>query len=88
MNPPSYPAQPTLLRLQLGRAGLRIRRARVPQATLLSPPFCTYNLVGRAWVLEGHESSKLPDSAHLFVFSTWLGRLGYRKGTSPPSYPA
>jgi hypothetical protein len=45
-------------------------------------------LVRRARALEGHESSKLPGSAHLFVPPSWSGRLGHWKGTSFPSYLA
>jgi hypothetical protein len=85
---PSYPAQPTFLRFQLGRAVPSIGRARVLQATRLSPPFCASNLVGWAQALEGHESSKLPGSAHLSAFSTRSGGPGHWKGMSPPSYPA
>jgi hypothetical protein len=47
-SPPSYPAQPTFLCLHLGRAGSGTGRARVFQATWLSPPFCASILVGRA----------------------------------------
>jgi hypothetical protein len=54
MSPPSYPAQPAFLRLQLGRAGPSIGRAQVLQATQFSPPFCVFNLVGQARVSEGH----------------------------------
>jgi hypothetical protein len=46
--------------LHLGRAGPVIGRARVLQATRLSPPFGASILVGRARTLEGHEYSKLP----------------------------
>jgi hypothetical protein len=53
-SPPSYPDQPTFLRLQLSRASLGIGRARVLQATGLSPPFYVFNFVGQARVLEGH----------------------------------
>jgi hypothetical protein len=42
-SPPSYPAHPTLLRLQLGRVGPGIGRALVLQATWLSPPLCVFN---------------------------------------------
>jgi hypothetical protein len=55
MSPPSYLAQLTFLVLQLGLAGLSIGRARVLQATRLSPPFFVFNLVGQAQVSEGHE---------------------------------
>jgi hypothetical protein len=87
-SPPSYPAQPTFLRHHLGRAGSGIGRARVLQATRLSPPFCASILIGRAQALEGHESSKLPGSAHLSAPSTWSGRPRHWKGTSPASYLA
>jgi hypothetical protein len=87
-SPPNYPAQPTFLHLNLGRRGQGIGRAQVLQATRLSPPFFDYNLVGRALVSEGHESSKLSGSAHLSSTTTWSGGPGYRKGTSPLSYPA
>jgi hypothetical protein len=61
----------------------------------MSPPsypaqptsFCASTLVGRAKVLEGHESSKLPGSGHPFSTTTWSGGPGYRKGTSSLSYP-
>jgi hypothetical protein len=88
MIPPSYPAQPTFLRLHLGRASLSIRRARVLQATWLSPPFYASILVRRARVSEGHKSSKLPGSAHLSTPPTWSGGPGHWKGMSPPSYAA
>jgi hypothetical protein len=87
-SPPSYPAQPTFLRLQLDRMGPGIGRARILQANQLSPPFCTSNLVGRAQALEGHESSKLPGVANLSVFLTRSGGPEHWKGTSPPRYPA
>jgi hypothetical protein len=87
-SPPSYPAQPTFLRFQLGQTGLGIGRARVLQATRLSPPFCASNFVKRARALEGHDSSKLPRSAQLSAFPTWSGGSGRWKGTSPPSYLA
>jgi hypothetical protein len=86
-SPPSYPAQPTFLRLRLGWASLGIGRAQVLQATRLSPPFFAYNLVGRAWVSEGHESSKVPGSAHLFALQSWKGRPRYRKGMEPSKIP-
>jgi hypothetical protein len=88
MSPASYLAQPTFLRLNLGRVGQGIGRARVLQASWFSPSFCASILVGRARALEGHESSKPPDSAHLSAPTTWFGGPGYRKGMSPPSYPA
>jgi hypothetical protein len=43
-------------------------------------------LVGWARALEGHESLKLPSSAHLFAPPSWSGGPGHWKGTSPPSY--
>jgi hypothetical protein len=45
-------------------------------------------MIGRARALEGHESSKLPNSAHLFASLTWSGGPGYWKGSSPPTYLA
>jgi hypothetical protein len=86
-SPPSYPAQPTLLRLHLGRAGPSIGRARVLQATRFSPPFCASNLVGRAQALEGHEASKLLGSTHLYTLSTWSGGLGHQMGTQSSKLP-
>jgi hypothetical protein len=80
-SPPSYPAQPTFLCLHLGRADPGIGRARALQATRLSPPFCISIFVGQAWALKGHESSKLPSSAHLSVLSTWSGGLRHQSRT-------
>jgi hypothetical protein len=59
----------------------------VLQATRLSPPFCVFNLVGRARALEGHESSKLPGSAYLSVFSTRSGGPGHWKGKESSKLP-
>jgi hypothetical protein len=59
-SPPRYPAQPTFLRLQLGRAGPGIGRARVLQATRLSPPFCASILVERARHWKGTSSPSHP----------------------------
>jgi hypothetical protein len=87
-SPPRYPAQPTFLRLQLGRAGPGIGRVRVLQATRLSPPFCASNLIEWAQALEGQVSSKLPGSAHLSTTPTQSGGPRHCKGMSPPSYPA
>jgi hypothetical protein len=86
-SPPSYQAQPTFMRLYLGPADSDIGRARVLQATQLSPPFCAPNFVGWAQALEGHESSKLLVSAHLSAFSTWSGGLGHRMGTESSKLP-
>jgi hypothetical protein len=45
-------------------------------------------LVGQARASEGHESSKLPGSAHPFGVSILVGRARASEGLSPPNYPA
>jgi hypothetical protein len=51
--------------------------------SMMAPP----SLIRRARALEGHESSKLPGSAHLSVFSTRSGGLGHWMGTESSKLP-
>jgi hypothetical protein len=86
MSPPNYPAQPTFLCLQLGRAGPGIGRAQVLQATRLSHLSAFLTRLGGPGHWKGMSPPRYlaqPTSLHF-----QLGRAGsgIRWAQSLPSY--